>query len=686
MLKVALLLALGAICAIEGAKFSPTRTADMDFLHKQKKIYDLLLYVRQNDMIDAEWYDIGRNYNLESNMDMYNNKDVVEKFLWWYKQGMFMSRDAIFTLYNRELLNDMRMLFDVLYNAKDFQTFYKTASWARLHMNNGMFTTAFAAAVYQRNDCKNIRLPAIYEIYPNLFFDSRVIQEAENLKMSRGSGGASGMSNIETYMVSANYSGSYMPYNDPEYKLDYFMEDIGLNAYYYNMRQIFPFWLSSSGKYNIPKELRGQFYYFFHQQLMARFFLERMSNDLDQLEDFDWTKPIYPGYYSTLIYPNGVPLPQRHRYSSIPYYKYKHLKQVNALEMRIMNAIDSGDLIDYRGKKIDINSPEGLNMLGNVIEGNDDSCNRRFYGMYDAVTRDILGFNFESQDKNTLIPSALQFHSTSMRDPAFYMLYNRIMSYFFRYKKLQPQYSQSELQLPGVRFESVNIDKLYTYFDICDTLINNAVTVENVKSGMSLRLRARRSCLNYQPFSYKMVINSDKETKAMLRIYLGPAFDNVNEDMVYLQKYYNYFVEMDRFVVALRPGSNNIERHSSESIFTTPDMMPSDMFYEKLNKAISGSEPFMYSEKIIGMPERLTLPRGKPEGLKYKMFFFLSSFDESTAQTFELPLQGKVMFDGKPWGFPLDRPMWAWNYTIPNMLFKDVIIYNRQSEEESMSY
>ncbi|XP_017797954.1 PREDICTED: hexamerin-like [Habropoda laboriosa] len=254
------------------------------------------------------------------------------------------------------------------------------------------------------------------------------------------------------------------------------------------------------------------------------------------------------------------------------------------------------------------------------------------------------------------------------------------------YKKLQPQYTESELQLPGVKFESVNIDKLYTYFDSCDTLINNAITVENMKSGMSLRLKARRTCLNYQPFSYKMAINSDKDMQGMLRIYLGPAFDNVKQDMVYLQKYYNYFVEMDRFVVTLRPGSNNIERHSSESIFTMPDMMPSDMLYERMNKAISGSEPLMYPEGMFGLSERLTLPRGKPEGMKFKMFFFLSPLEENNMKIYELPMLGKVMFDDKPFGFPLDRPMWAWNYTIPNMYFKDVLIYNRENEKERMSY
>lgn len=134
------------------------------------------------------------------------------------------------------------------------------------------------------------------------------------------------MNNVETYLVMANYSSKYVtPYMDDDYKLDYFIEDIGINAYYYYMRQMFPFWMPSS-KYSMPKEIRGQLYYFFHQQLLARYFLERMSNGLGKIEDFDWNKPIYPGYYSTMTYPNGVHFPQRDKFSAIPYYKYKYLK------------------------------------------------------------------------------------------------------------------------------------------------------------------------------------------------------------------------------------------------------------------------------------------------------------------------------------------------------------------------
>lgn len=114
-----------------------------------------------------------------------------------------------------------------------------------------------------------------------------------------------------------------------------------------------------------------------------------------------------------------------------------------------------------------------------------------------------------------------------------------------------PKYTQDELLFPGVKFESVNIDKLVTYFDNCDTLINNAVSVESFKEGMKLRVKARRYCLNYKPFTYRFNINSDKETKAMLKIFLGPAMDDARteKDISYLRDYYKYFVEMDKFIV-----------------------------------------------------------------------------------------------------------------------------------------
>lgn len=85
MAKLTLLVALlSAICVVLGASLAGTRTADMDFLHKQKKIFDLLLYVKQSDLSDAEWYDTGRSYNVETNIDMYRDKVIITEMFTQY--------------------------------------------------------------------------------------------------------------------------------------------------------------------------------------------------------------------------------------------------------------------------------------------------------------------------------------------------------------------------------------------------------------------------------------------------------------------------------------------------------------------------------------------------------------------------------------------------------------------------
>jgi len=103
------------------------------------------------------------------------------------------------------------------------------------------------------------------------------------------------------------------------------------------------------------------------------------------------------------------------------------------MESRVSASIDSGFVMDVNGKLINIYSPEGLNILGNIIEGNGDSCNPDFYGSIDFFARKILGYNLEPSMPYQIIPSALEISMSSLRDPAFYRLYKRIFeSYYYR--------------------------------------------------------------------------------------------------------------------------------------------------------------------------------------------------------------------------------------------------------------
>ncbi|XP_011305291.1 uncharacterized protein [Fopius arisanus] len=682
MLRELLVLALTGFCLAQ-AIGSETHTADMDFLHKQKKIYELFFYIDQPKLIGSEFYEVGRSYDIEQNIDLYKDKMIPREFLYRFKLGM-LKRGALFSVYYKEHREELRILFKLFYYAKDFTTFYKTACWARLYMNEGMFIMAFTTAVMYRPDCKNIALPPMYEVYPHLFFNNEIIQDAHRIKMTAGYKKELGVGNTETFLINTNYTTSFMKYfADKEYELDYFYDDVGLNNYYYYVRNIFPFWISLKDL-EVPKQIRGELYYYVHQQLMARYYLERLSNGLGEIEDFDFYNKFAPGYFSTIVYGNGVAQPSRERYSEVPYYKFKYVKEIQNIEYRILAAIDAGYIVDKEGKQYGLYTKEGLNYLGNLIEGNYDSCNTRFYGAIDVLYRDIFGFNYDCKHKNCVVPSALQLFSTSLRDPAFYRLYKKIIGYFFRYKCNLPAYTKNDLEFSGVYIEDVKLDKLYTFFEEYDYLINNAVTVDNYKDGMNFNIKARKYRLNYKPFTYTIDVKSERPTKGMVRIFMGPSY---NDKFFKKQNYFYYswynFVELDEFMVDLKTGMNTIERSSKDSSFTGKDFLGGDKFYKKLIKAVEGNEPFTYSNKLYGFPSNLYLPRGRVGGYPFKLFVFIYPVDEANLTTFTFPLFGKILYDGKPFGFPLDRPMYPWYYDLKNMYFRDVYVHYLNENTES---
>lgn len=102
-----------------------------------------------------------------------------------------------------------------------------------------------------------------------------------------------------------------------------------------------------------------------------------------------------------------------------------------------MEAIDSGYVIDPMGKQINLRTPEGLNILGNLIEGNYDSINMNYYSSWEAIARKLYGMNIDHDNKNMYVPSALEIFSTSMKDPAFYRIINKMVDMVLRYAYIQ---------------------------------------------------------------------------------------------------------------------------------------------------------------------------------------------------------------------------------------------------------
>lgn len=263
-----------------------------------------------------------------------------------------LPRGQVFSVFYYPHLKEAIALYKLFYYAKDYDTFYKTAVWARQHVNEGIYVYALSVAIVHRQDTHGIVLPPIYEVYPYYFFNHEVIEKAQHYKQI-----FTGMQKPQTgdfkgYTVFANYSSWYVN-THPEQSLSYFTEDVGINAYYYYFNIYYPFWMSKEDTY-FHNERHGEQYYYVYQQLLARYYLERLSNGFGEIEHYDYDHAIPTGYYPSIQYHNGLEFPTRpsnaylykyfsngeqssHDYNSTYAYIF-----VQDFERRIRDAIDSG--------------------------------------------------------------------------------------------------------------------------------------------------------------------------------------------------------------------------------------------------------------------------------------------------------------------------------------------------------
>lgn len=220
-----------------------------------------------------------------------------------YKTG-FLPKYNAFSVFYDEHREEAIALFQLFYYAKDFDTFYKTAAWARVHLNEGIFLYSYYIAIIQRDDTNDFVLPAPYEVYPDLFINKHEMFKMYRTKQQGGlefpemAAKFGVLKENEDYVFYSNYSDA-LTYPNNEQRLAYFTEDIGLNAYYYYFHTTLPFWWNGN-KWGPFKERRGEIILHYYQQLLARYYLERLSNGLGEIPSFSWYSPIKVGYYPFL--------------------------------------------------------------------------------------------------------------------------------------------------------------------------------------------------------------------------------------------------------------------------------------------------------------------------------------------------------------------------------------------------
>nr|CAD7568052.1 unnamed protein product [Timema californicum] len=425
-----LALVCATLCHLAAAKSTRGEVpADKDFLIKQKEILRLFNKVHEPNRF-KEQMEIGKIYEPSNNLNRYKNPAPVKKLVRLCTNNSLLPRGKIFTLFNDKHRNEMVLLFESFLFSQDWETFYKTACWARDRINEGQFIYALTVAVLHREDTKGVVLPPSYEIYPHLYVNSEVIHAAYKAKMRQ-----------EPAVVRMNFTGTI---RNPEQRVAYLGEDIGLNSHHAHWHMDFPFWWKPE-EYGVEKDRQGELFYYMHHQLIARFDLERLSNDLPFVKPLGWNQKIVDGFYPQTTYRVGGEFPARPDNFEFQDLQNIKIKDLMDYDRRIREAIHQQAVYTVNGDYYSLNDSTGINTLGQIMEPSCGSKHREYYGALHNYGHILLGQITDPKGKFDMPPGVMEHFETATRDPAFFRLHKHIDNLFKLHKDLLPPYSRDEV-------------------------------------------------------------------------------------------------------------------------------------------------------------------------------------------------------------------------------------------------
>ncbi|CRK95024.1 CLUMA_CG008510, isoform A [Clunio marinus] len=663
------LLALGCLASIgHGEEYG-----DEEYLKKQEDLLVGLKYLHQPDW-NVEIFELIKNYQIWHDYDNFNNVEKVKNFVNLYKGKRLLQQSEEFNIHNDAHLEEAKALFDVWYNAKDYKTLMTAGYWSRTVVNSDLYFYVVSLIQAHREDLKTFIMPPPYEVNPHLFINGEVIKKAQRLKM-QGFYGIEKKDGIYEVTIPMNYTGWYMHMN-PEQKLAYFTEDVEYNAFYYNFNLDYPHWMEGK-PYGLDKDRRGDVYISFHHQLTARYYLERLSNDLGHIPAFNWREPIKSGYYSPLMLHTAKQFNTRPNfYNLYTEGNHKFIQEAEDRERRLRDIVDKGFFM-FNGKKVPVADPDDVNTLGNLIQGNPD----------------VEEFHHNYHDH--ILPKFIENPATAVRDPLFYQFTKNLMYNYWRFISHLKPYTKEEIGFKGVKVTSARVDKIKTYFEHFDVDISNALLIEpttekhDIKEFNSgavpfkldeYRIKAGTVRLNHKPFTFTLNVNSEVDQDAIVRVFIGPKYDEYGNFINFHENRKN-FVFIDIFKTHLTVGDNVIDHSTNDIKYYGPPLTSYYELYKHLMSAKKGEEKWAPGilQGRCTFPKHLLVPKGKKGGMTYQFFFVINEYKPPKAElrsNFDIRTScgigsGTRFFEERPLLFPIDREIDDTVYYQPNMIFSD---------------
>ncbi|XP_049856055.1 hexamerin-like [Schistocerca gregaria] len=643
-------------------------------LTRQKDVLRLLSHTNQ-PLLWEDMAAIAKDYEVVP--QNYQVPHVAEMFVGLLNSEELLAVYQPISVFDDRHVDQIKLVFDLLYYANDYDVFYKTALYLRERVNKGQFLVAFFMAVRLREDTRDLILPPIYEIHPELFMTSDVIQRVYDAKLQGY------VSADKPYYVLAGYTGFPVATHSPEQMLTYFTEDVGLNEFFADFNYRYPYFLSAANYSMSNGNLRGTLFYRALRQLFARYNLERLSHGLPDVATLDYSEDIETSYNPKLRLQNGVEIAMRPAKLNLVTTDVLALERIWYSEYRLFDVVDMEHIVTATEGRITFKESEATELLGNLVQCTPDSLNARYYGSYYKDLLSLIGKNLNPAQRYGGATSVLSKFETMLRDPLYFQIVKRVLNIFQQYQNYLEPYTRQELEFPGVKIESVDVEKLVTFFESYDIEVDNTLKVSSAEEAEKVKIFAQQPRLNHKPFTYCIKVSSEKPTKAIFRVFYGPQVNPLGNEIP-LDYARQYFLEFDRFVYQVQAGENVIERNSSDAVSTRPDSVPTSQLVEAVEAALQGKRDLWPAGvPRRGFPGRLLLPRGRRAGLPLRLYVIASPLAEdapAAALDPRAPLAGDwgvALADGRPVDFPFDRRI-PYNhvFNVPNSYTKNVLVFH----------
>ncbi|KAL7300490.1 hypothetical protein TKK_0006492 [Trichogramma kaykai] len=540
--------------------------------------------------------------------------------------------------------------------------------------NSSLLNYALAVVCAHRPDCASLRPPRLVELFPHKYLPSSKLAQAVELA-----------NNTEKPVYLEVDSNATASSSDEENRVAYWREDVDINTHYWHLSLLYPDVENAAlfGK----KDRQGEFFWYIHHQIIARYNAERLSNGLARVKPVkDFRQPIAEGYFSKLdatAYGRSYPgRPANLSLARIDRPREKLNLDVSDLELyraRILEVVHRheayNELDEQLIRKFD---PEnGVNLLGNILFYAKDNS---YYGNLRGSLLHALAAIHDPESRHGEELGPLADRATAMRDPAFYRVHALADELVLAYKDSLPAYSDEELRFDDVvcvgsrkgsllkGTERHRERQIETRWSSSELDLSRGVS----HAPKGSKIVASVHHLEHEDYELELQVLSVRSmaTMATMRLFAAPSYDERRRRLTYDEQR-KLMIELDKWVVKLDPGTNEIRRSSRLSSLTIPaengaaadaDGTP-DVCQNTMEPCIYDSHDYCGS----GWPRHSLLPKGNEAGFVMDFFVMITDYqldevldenrcDYCSRAGMRFCARPKALYpDARPMGFPFDR-------------------------------